>query len=90
LQFCGAMILRTFGIRIFGITKPGIVSLTTAVAVLWTCFGLAALTRRETSREEADAIQKLAALRHQIQRPEMRMPARPGFPSEPAARPFSA
>jgi len=63
-------------LRIFAITKPGLVALTVAVAMLWTCVGLETATRRQADRDTAASIQTLARLRRFTQSPNLTTPVR--------------
>ena len=76
--------------RIFAITKPGLIALTLAVGTLWTCLALEAETRHQSERETVVAIQKLARLRQLTQPSQMETPAREIHPVFHAARPFTS
>lgn len=50
-------------VRIFGITRSGLVALSLAVATLWTCVGLEKATRLQADRDTVISIRTLARLR---------------------------
>ena len=76
--------------RIFAITKPGLVAMTIAVATLWTCLALETVTRQQSERETVAILQKLARLRQLAQPQEMETPARETRPVFLAPRPFTS
>jgi len=78
-------------LRIFGITKPGLAVMAVAVAALWTCVGLEAATRSETSREAEASIRTLARLRRLTAEGHIRStPARAPLPAFRVQRPFTS
>ena len=76
--------------RIFAITKPGLVALTIAVGTLWTCLALETATRHQSERETVAILQKLARLRQLTQPSQMETPARENQPVFHAARSFTS
>jgi hypothetical protein len=76
-------------LRVFGITKQGVVALAGCVAILWTCFGLEIATRRQTSLDAATALRTLAKLRHRTQDSPGTTPVRVPAPTGPS-RTFSS
>jgi hypothetical protein len=51
-------------LRIFAITRPGLLALTFAVAALWTCVGLETSARRKADRDIVASLRTLDHLRH--------------------------
>lgn len=76
--------------RIFAITKPGLVALTIAVGTLWTCLALETAMRRQSDREIAVSIQKLAQLRQMTKPSQIETPARESQPVFHVQRPLTS
>lgn len=70
--------------RIFAITRPGLLALALAVGTLWSCVGLEMASVRQSSRDTAESLRTLAELRRLTEKPETATPARA---PEPAFRP---
>jgi hypothetical protein len=71
-------------LRVFAITKTGLIAIALAVASLWTCIGMEAVTRRRADREARVSLQILWRLRQNS--------APAAAPVHPArlARPFAS
>jgi hypothetical protein len=65
-------------LRIFGITRAGLIAITLAVAGLWSCIGMEAITRRHADQDERITLQTLWKLRQNS------VPV--SVPAEPARR----
>jgi hypothetical protein len=76
--------------RIFAITKPGLVAMTISVATLWTCLALETATRRQSDREMVASIQKLARLRQLTRPAQIETPARESQTVFRAPQPFKS
>ena len=50
-------------LRLFGITKPGMIGLTLAVCALWGCFASERITTRRAQNELRMSLRKIAYLR---------------------------
>jgi hypothetical protein len=50
-------------LKVFGITRGGLIAITLAVAGLWSCIGMEAVTRRRADREARISLQTLWKLR---------------------------
>jgi hypothetical protein len=76
--------------RIFAITKPGLIALTIAVTTLWTCLAFETAARDQSDRDLAVSIQKLTRLRQFTQPPQIETPARESHPVSHQSRPFTS
>jgi hypothetical protein len=54
-------------LRLFGITKTGLLAITLAVVALWTCIAMEASTRLHAEREVRASLYKLRKLRQDAQ-----------------------
>jgi len=77
-------------LRIFAITKPGLVALGIAVAALWTCVGAETVTRRLADRDTIVSIRTLARLRRLAPSPALRAPVRAPLPAFRRDRPYAS
>ena len=80
-------------LRIFAITKPGLVALALAVSALWTCVGLETAARQRSIRDATASVQTLARLRHLTEGTNLRnlpTPARAPIRSFHVTRPFAS
>jgi hypothetical protein len=68
-------------LRVFGITKAGLIAITLAVATLWACIGVEAATRRRADLEARASLQKLWKLRQNSV--PVSAPVQPFVPSRP-------
>jgi len=73
-------------VRIFAITKPGLLAMTLAVASLWACFGLEAASVRQSNRDTLASLQTLARLKRATGTPAIPSPARHRLPFSRAPR----
>jgi hypothetical protein len=80
----------TMNLRIFAITRQGLIALSLAVAALWTCVGMEAATRHRSDRDAAASIRTLAELRHITQRPDLATPTRNPVPRFHSARSWTS
>jgi hypothetical protein len=76
-------------LRIFAITRPGLLALALAVTALWTCVGAEAATRRQASLDAAASIRTLARLRRFTETP-VSSPAREPMPRYRVQRPTAS
>ncbi len=76
-------------LRIFGITRPGLVALSLAVAALWTCVGMETAARRQAERDTVSSFRTLARLRHLTEGTGFTEPARAAAPVF-RSRPFTS
>jgi hypothetical protein len=74
-------------LRIFAITRSGLVALALAVAALWTCVGAEAAARRQADLDTIASIRTLARLRRLTEAPAVAVPARAPLPVFHAQRP---
>jgi hypothetical protein len=77
-------------LRIFAITRQGLVALALAVTALWTCVGMEVKTRRQADRDMTASIRTLARLRHLTVQPDISTPARSPMASYLPQRPYSS
>ena len=77
-------------VRIFAITRQGLVALALSVAALWTCVGMEAATRHRAERDTISSIRTLARLRRLTANPEVPTPARQSMPAWVVTRPYSS
>ena len=77
-------------VRIFAITRQGLVALALSVAALWTCVGMEVATRHQAERDTVSSIRTLAHLRSLNTNPELSTPTREAMPAWTLARPYSS
>jgi hypothetical protein len=77
-------------LRIFGISRPGLVALSLAVAALWTCLGMEKAALRQADRDAVASIRTLARLRRITEGNRFTAPARVTAPAFSAQPPFSS
>lgn len=63
-------------LRIFAITKPGMVALAASVAALWMCVGYETITRRQSDRELAASLRTLTRLKRRTRDSRAATPVR--------------
>jgi len=68
-------------VRLFAITRQGLIAIGVSVAALWTCVGLEAATRHQTLLDSAASVRTLEHLRN---------PSTGPAPTSPGRLPFSA
>ena len=77
-------------LRIFGISRPGLVALSVAVAALWTCVGLEKAALRQADRDMVASFRTLARLRRITEGTGFTAPARAAAPAFRARPPFAS
>lgn len=78
-------------LRIFGITKQGLIALTLSVSVLWGCIGMEIATRRQTDRDTLASIRTLARLRRLSPvGTDVSTPTSAPLPASVLARPYTS
>jgi len=83
-------LVSAMNVRIFAITRQGLVALALSVAALWTCVGMEAATRHRAERDTVASIRTLAHLRRLTTNPNVSKPAREPMPASTVARPYSS
>ena len=69
--------------KVFGITKAGLIAIALAVASLWTCIGMEAVTRKRADLEARVSLQTLWKLRQNSM--PVSTPIHPSGPTRPIA-----
>lgn len=77
-------------LRIFAITRPGLVALALAVAALWICVGAETAARRQANQDTVASIRTLARLRGHAEGPVRSAPARAPMPLMRVQRPAAS
>jgi hypothetical protein len=79
-------------LRIFGITRQGLIALGLAVSALWTCLGMEMATRRQADRDTIASIRTLDRLRRltNTMTPAISTPTRATMPASVLQRPYSS
>jgi hypothetical protein len=76
--------------RIFAITKTGLMALMLSVGTLWICVGFETAIRHRADRETAASMRTLARLRRMTQGSEAPTPVRESVRPFAAPRPFES
>jgi len=76
--------------RIFGISRPGLVALSVAVAALWTCVGMERAALRQADRDTIASFRTLARLRRITEGSRFTAPARATAPAFRVRPPFAS